>query len=191
MNNWPPCQDLESACLVVNLPKQLLYVLYQNQIHEQFSISSAKNGPGELENSECTPRGWHEIAEIYGKELKKNAVFVGREWTGEIYSNLLAEQFPHRDWILSRILRLRGLEPGFNLGGKVDSYSRYIYIHGTPDSEPMGLPLSHGCIRMRNIDVIKLSDWVKLGVKVFIDANGIFDENHSEQFELIGVLNNE
>ena len=188
MNNWPICAQVDRAFLWIHLHTQKLWVIYHSTIIASFQISSAKNGPGELENSGCTPRGWHEVAEIYGQKSKKNAVFVGRRWTGEIYSNLLAKQFPERDWILSRILRLKGLEPGFNLGGQVDSYARYIYIHGTPDTEPMGIPRSHGCIRMRNDDVIKLSDWIKLGVRVFIDSSEFFDEKHINQFELSGVL---
>ena len=93
---------------------------------------------------------------------------VGRRHTGEIYTPELARQFPERDWILSRILWLCGLEPGKNRGGSVDTMRRYIYIHGTPDSEPMGVPKSHGCIRMRNQDVIRLFDMVTPGTPVLI-----------------------
>ena len=74
--------------------------------------------------------------------------------TGEIYSAALAETHPGRDWILTRILWLSGTEPGRNRLGAVDTMRRYVYIHGCPDSEPMGVPLSHGCIRMRNRDVM-------------------------------------
>ncbi len=113
-------------------------------------ISSGKNGIGETENSGKTPRGWHEVAEKFGENEPENAVFIARQPTGEIYNSDLAEQFPERDWILRRILWLSGLEEGFNQGNGCDTYQRYIYIHGTPDTEPMGMPLSHGCIRMRN-----------------------------------------
>ena len=108
---------------------------------------------------------------IIGNDCKKNAVFIGRQWTGEIYSEYLDKQFPDKDWILTRIIRLKGLERGKNAGPGVDSYERYIYIHGTPDKEPMGIAKSHGCIRMRNDDVIKLSNWVKKGVKVMIGTH--------------------
>lgn len=135
-----------------------------------FTISSARNGVGQREGSGQTPLGHHEIAQRIGGECPLNAVFVAREWTHEIYTPELAEQHPERDWILSRILRLRGLEAGFNRDGDVDSYARYIYIHGTPDSEPMGVAQSHGCIRMRNQDVIELFEQVGVGTRVEIVA---------------------
>ncbi len=97
-----------------------------------------------------------------------NSVLVGRRPTGEIYSEALAQQFPQRDWILSRILWLSGLEVGKNRLGQVDTMQRYIYIHGTPDREPMGAPHSHGCIRMRNADVVQLFDQVTVGTEVEI-----------------------
>jgi hypothetical protein len=187
-DNWPICENVDEALLLVNLSTQKLFCSYQQQIFAEFLVSTGKNGPGEEENSGCTPRGLHEIADIIGNDCKKNAVFIGRQWTGEIYSLLLDEKFPQRDWILSRILRLRGLEEGFNLGPGIDTFSRYIYIHGTPDKEGIGLPNSHGCIRMRNNDVIKLSNWIKIGVKVLIvpECTSI-----PEKIESIGVKNNE
>jgi lipoprotein-anchoring transpeptidase ErfK/SrfK len=90
--------------------------------------------------------------------------------TGEIYSETLAQQYPERDWILTRIIWLQGMESGFNRGGQVDTLSRYIYIHGTPDSEPMGVPKSHGCIRMRNRDLIELFDQIDNNLIVNIAA---------------------
>jgi len=164
-------EQAEDALLTIDLSRQILCCRYQGKELETFSISSGTNGPGELENSGCTPRGWHEVADVIGLDNDINSVFVGREWTGETYSSSLASQYPNRDWILTRIIRLKGLEPGRNFGGGVDTFSRYIYIHGTPDEEEMGLPKSHGCIRMRNIDVIKLARWIKSGVKVFVDAH--------------------
>ena len=97
-----------------------------------------------------------------------NTVFVGRRPTGEIYSPKLREKFPARDWILTRILWLSGCEVGFNRLGDVDTMRRYIYIHGTPDSVPMGTPGSIGCVRMRNSDLIELFDWVSTGTSVNI-----------------------
>ena len=94
---------------------------------------------------------------------------VGRCWTGEIYSSELASKNPGRDWILTRILQLDGLELGRNHGGEVDTLARYIYIHGTPDTTPLGVPGSRGCIRMRNTDIIKLAEWVKIGCRVCIE----------------------
>jgi len=162
-------EDIEQALIHVNLPQQLMTCRYQNEELATFLISSGKNGPGEQQNSGCTPRGWHYISDIIGRDQPMNSVFVARVFTGEIYSHSLAQQYPDRDWILSRIIRLKGMEAGRNQGTGVDSFMRYIYIHGTPDSEHLGVPKSHGCIRMHNLDVMKLADWIKVGVKVFID----------------------
>ncbi|MDX1497611.1 MAG: L,D-transpeptidase, partial [Salinisphaeraceae bacterium] len=120
------------------------------------------------EGSYCTPRGRHRIRACIGDDQPKAAVFRGRRPTGEIYSEDLAKMNPDRDWILSRILWLGGLEPGKNRYGNVDSQRRYIYIHGTPDSEPMGEAASIGCIRMRNDDVIDLFERVAAGTEVMI-----------------------
>ncbi|MCP5161866.1 MAG: L,D-transpeptidase [Hahellaceae bacterium] len=133
-----------------------------------YQISSALNGPGERHGSGCTPRGWHYIRAHIGAGLPENAVFKARRFTGEIYTSELAQQWPQRDWILSRILWLSGCEVGFNRMGDVDTQRRYIYIHGTPDTEPMGTPLSHGCIRMRNRDIIQLFAVIPKGVRVHI-----------------------
>jgi lipoprotein-anchoring transpeptidase ErfK/SrfK len=126
------------------------------------------NGPGQLSGSGCTPLGLHYVRARIGADLPINTVFRGRRPTGEIYSEQLAEQFPERDWILTRILWLSGCELGYNRLGKVDSMQRYIYIHGTPDSEPMGVPVSHGCIRMRNLDLVSLFDMTPVGTTVLI-----------------------
>lgn len=135
---------------------------------QHYPISTAKNGAGERENSGCTPRGKHVIAEKIGQHAPINSVFVARQPTGEIYDDALAQAHPNRDWILTRILWLSGCEAGVNQGDGCDTYRRYIYIHGTPDSEPMGVPLSHGCIRMRNADVIDLFAQVAEGIVVHI-----------------------
>jgi len=97
------------------------------------------------------------------------AVLRGRRWTGEVWSAQLHQQFPDRDWILTRILWLSGLEPGRNRLGEVDSFRRYIYLHGTPDTEPMGTPLSHGCVRLRNTDMLALFERVPVHCRVRID----------------------
>lgn len=137
--------------------------------YRSYLISTGKNGLGELKNSECTPRGLHRIHSRIGLEAALNSVFVARQWTGEIYSQELAAQFPGRDWILTRILQLDGLEEGRNKGGDVDSLQRCIYIHGTPDTTELGKPGSRGCIRMRNSDLIELVDWVAINTRVCIE----------------------
>jgi hypothetical protein len=152
----------------INASTQVMDCYKDDQIVRSYPISTGKNGLGELMDSECTPRGWHAIHSKIGLLNEINSVFVTREWTGEIYSNELAEQFPDRDWILTRILQLDGLEDGFNKGGNVDSLSRYIYIHGTPDKTILGKPGSRGCVRMRNTDIIELSEWVEIGTRVCI-----------------------
>lgn len=131
-------------------------------------VSTALNGPGESSGSECTPRGRHVIRARIGDGQPPGAVFVGRRATGEIYSPALAASAPARDWILTRILWLSGCEVGRNRLGRVDSMRRFIYIHGTPDTEPMGVPRSHGCVRMRNADIITLFDRVTVGCPVTI-----------------------
>ena len=134
-------------------------------------ISSAAAGAGEREGSGCTPRGWHRVRVAIGDGLPINSVLLGRRATGEVYSEALARQYPERDWILTRILWLTGAEPGFNRGGRVDTLRRFIYIHGTPDSEPMGEPRSHGCIRMHNAALIALFKHCHPGMPVLIEES--------------------
>ncbi len=152
----------------VSISDQTLRVCEGDVCVASYAVSTALNGAGNESGSGKTPLGIHRIRAKIGGGQPANAVFVGRRPTGEIYSPALAEQFPKRDWILSRILWLCGCEPGVNRLGHVDSQRRYIYIHGTPDSEPMGEPRSHGCIRMRNTDVIALFDRVASGTSVRI-----------------------
>lgn len=156
--------------LRVSIPEQRLWLLRDGIVEQEYLVSTALNGAGEKNGSGRTPRGKHRIRIKIGANAPVGAVFVGRRPTGEIYSEELAKQFPQRDWILSRILWLTGRESGRNRGGQVDSLRRYIYIHGTPDSEPMGEPLSHGCVRMRNTDLVDLFDRVKTGDTVEIIA---------------------
>ena len=134
----------------------------------EYPVSTALNGPGEKKNSGCTPRGKHIVRAKIGAGQPLGTVFIGRRPTGELWSSELAAEHPARDFILSRILWLSGCEVGINRLGDVDSMQRYIYIHGTPDSEPIGIARSHGCVRMRNTDVIELFDRVPAGTPVTI-----------------------
>jgi lipoprotein-anchoring transpeptidase ErfK/SrfK len=153
----------------ISIPDQTLTLRdARGELLVKYAISTARNGPGERKESGCTPRGAHIIRAKIGAGQPVNTVFVGRRPTGEIWSPELAENFPNRDWILTRILWLSGCERGFNRLGDCDTMQRYIYIHGTPDTEPMGVPLSHGCIRMRNADVIALFDAVPVSTAVTI-----------------------
>lgn len=133
-----------------------------------YPVSTALNGVGQLEGSGQTPLGQHVIRAKVGGNCPQNAVFVGRRWTGEVYTPELAQAQPGRDWILSRILWLSGREPGLNQFGKCDTLRRFIYIHGTPYESEIGQPVSHGCIRMRNADVVALYEATSLGAAVTI-----------------------
>lgn len=126
----------------------------------RYPVSTAANGPGEETGSHCTPRGRHIIRAKIGADQPLGTVFKGRRPTGETYSPELGQAEPDRDWILTRILWLSGKEPGLNRLGTRDSMRRYIYIHGTPDESFEQAPRSHGCIRMRNADLMALFDLV-------------------------------
>ena len=154
--------------LDIDITRQQLTLYNNNKILKIYPISTAKNGTGELMGSECTPTGWHSIRVKIGDNQPLRSVFIGRRPTGEIYSTELSKQNPSRDWILTRILWLGGLEPGKNRYGKVDSTWRYIYIHGCPDELMTGTPQSHGCIRMNNTDILDLFNHVHIGIMVNI-----------------------
>jgi len=159
---------LPEQYLQVDIARQELLLLANDAIRQIYPVSTAKNGVGQLKGSFCTPLGWHVIRAKIGEQAPLGAVFKARRPTGEIYTPALAEQFPGRDWILSRILWLGGLQPGYNRYGDVDTAWRYIYIHGAPDDSITGQPASHGCIRMRNTDIVDLFGRVQPGFKVLI-----------------------
>jgi lipoprotein-anchoring transpeptidase ErfK/SrfK len=155
--------------LVISISQQTLTVLNaQNEVFAHYSISTAANGAGCEKNSGCTPLGKHIIRAKIGEGAPIASVFVGRRPTGEVCTPVLMTEFPNRDWILTRILWLSGTEVGVNRLGNVDTMQRYIYIHGTPDSNEMGVIGSHGCVRMRNADIIALFDMVDVGAEVDI-----------------------
>lgn len=166
---------LKNRWLRVSLDEQRLDVMEGREPVRSYAVSTARNGPGERRGSECTPRGWHQIRARIGEDLPEGAVLVARRPTGEIFSEALRRRYPDRDWILTRILWLSGLEPGRNRLGEVDTMQRFIYIHGCPDSDELGKPGSHGCIKMRNADVMELFDRVTLGTRVLIEAQGTSD----------------
>jgi len=154
--------------LHISIADQRLYGFAAGVLRLSLPVSTALNGPGERQGSGCTPRGRHRVRAKIGAGLAEGAVLVGRRWTGEVWSEALDAQFPGRDWILTRILWLSGCEPGRNRLGAVDTFRRYIYLHGTPDSEPMGVPLSNGCIRLRNAVLPELFERVASGCPVEI-----------------------
>lgn len=157
-----------SRRIVVEVGAQSLTLLEGRRAWVSYAISSGLNGVGERCGSGCTPRGLHRVRLRIGDGCPLGTVFRGRRPTGEIFDHALAATHPGRDWILTRILWLTGCEPGRNRGGHVDTLRRFIYIHGTPDSEPMGEPRSHGCIRMHSRDLIDLFDRTPQGTPVEI-----------------------
>ncbi|MBA3771634.1 MAG: L,D-transpeptidase [Ramlibacter sp.] len=154
--------------ILISARDQTLILRGPDSATRRYSVSTAGNGSGELEGSGCTPRGRHFVRAKIGAGRPEGAVFAGRRETGEIYTETLARTHPQRDWILTRLLWLCGREPGKNRFGAVDTMRRYIYIHGCPDALPMGVPLSHGCVRMRNKDIVELFDLVEVGCEVLI-----------------------
>lgn len=155
--------------IVISILKQEMTCFADDNIIFKFLVSTGLNGVGEQKNSGCTPRGWHKIHSVIGLGSEINSVFVARVHTGEQYTDELAQLHPNRDWIVTRILQLDGLEVGRNKGGDVDTLERYIYIHGTPYEHALGKPGSHGCIRMNNEEIIELSNWVNTDTLVYIE----------------------
>lgn len=154
----------------IDVRRQRLYLEEGERLLAEYPVSTGAAGVGEASGSGRTPRGLHCIRAKIGAGQPLDTVFVGRRPTGERYSEALGRAHPERDWILTRILWLSGLERGRNRLGAVDTMRRYIYIHGCPDQLPMGEPLSHGCVRMRNADVAELFDRVAVGTRVLIDG---------------------
>lgn len=155
--------------ITVSPKLQKLFLFDRDELIKTYTISTAKNGLGEEKNSYKTPRGLHMIRAKIGSQAPINAIFSERRFKGQVYTPELNELYPTRDWILTRILWLSGLEPGINRLGNVDTMQRFVYIHGSPDERPVGTPTSRGCIRMRNEDIVELFDLVEYGTKVFIE----------------------
>ena len=161
-----------SSRIHISIARQELTLFdHQGRIARRYAVSTAERGVGEQRGSYCTPRGPHLIRARIGAGQPENTVFVARRPSGEIYTPELGAVFPERDWILTRILWLSGCQPGFNRLGTCDTMRRYIYIHGSPDSVPMGQPGSHGCIRMRNADIVDLFERVSIHTPVDIEEN--------------------
>ncbi len=156
--------------ILVSIAEQRLQLREGERVLMDVPVSTAKNGPGEQAGSECTPCGWHQVRAMIGAGEPADTVFVGRRPTGEVYASALRREHPQRDWILSRILWLSGLERGKNRLSDVDTMRRYVYIHGCPDDDSLDVPASHGCVKMRNCDVIALFEQVTPGTRVHIDA---------------------
>ena len=154
--------------ITVSFQEQRLRLANGGEILLDVPVSTAGNGPGECMGSECTPRGRHVVRAKIGHGAPSGSVFVGRRATGELFHPRLRARYPDRDWILTRILWLSGLEPGRNRLGNVDTMRRFIYLHGCPDDVVLGTPGSHGCVRMSNGDVIALFERVPVGTLVVL-----------------------
>ncbi len=155
------------AMIEVSIKTQTLTLLRDKEIISRYPISSAKKGVGQVKNSNCTPLGSHIIRAKIGAGYPMHAIFHARRWKGELWDP--DGKINSEDLILSRILWLSGTEIGFNRLENVDTMQRFIYIHGTHDEENIGHPVSHGCIRMKNKDVINLFDLVNVGEEVIIN----------------------
>ena len=154
--------------LVVSLAAQTLALYQGGRSVCSYPVSTSRRPPSNVRNSLGTPTGLHAIAERIGGEQPVGMVFRGRVPTGRHYREYLPEELETDDLITSRILWLRGLEPGANQGGDVDTYQRYVYIHGTRHEDRIGTPASAGCVRLRNLDVIDLYERVRVGDWVWI-----------------------
>ena len=158
--------------LIVDAGAQRMYLVEQGQPVGGWVISTAANGVGSAKGSDKTPLGLHKIAEKIGDGAALGTIFKARQNTGKQVEILTAPGADSKDdYVTSRIMWLDGLEPGVNKGGDVDSKERYIYIHGTGEEGKLGTPASHGCIRMKNADVIHLFNRVDENTLVYITPN--------------------
>ncbi|ULQ46563.1 L,D-transpeptidase [Flagellatimonas centrodinii] len=154
----------------IDLSAQQLRLVEAGRDRMVVPVSTGANGIGEINGSGCTPRGRHRVRAMIGAGLPENAVLRGRRWTGELWTAEAHAAQPGRDWILTRILWLSGTEPGFNRLGCVDTFRRYIYLHGTPPVTALGTPGSKGCIRVANDAIIELYDRIRPGTPVYLHA---------------------
>ena len=160
----------ENAHIEVDISEQRLYLIDNSLIKASYPISTSKYGEGSIENSFKTPLGEHSIKEMIGEEAEINTIFTSRINTKRSATIINQFEDTDNDYVTSRIMWLDGEEDGLNKGGNVDSFRRYIYIHGTHEEGLIGTKASHGCIRMFNYDVIELFNLVNIGTKVLIRA---------------------
>jgi L,D-transpeptidase YbiS len=156
--------------IIVSIAQQTLRVRQDGADRLVFDVSTASRGTGCRNGSFCTPLGLHRIRLKIGAGCAPGTVFVRRRPTGEVLTPDLRQRFPDRDWMLTRLLWLQGMEAGVNRGGGVDTLRRFVYIHGTADEERIGKPTSHGCVRMRSHDIVRLFDVVANGTLVDLQA---------------------
>jgi len=160
----------DNLSIEIDISLQRLYLVDNSTIISSYPISSSKYGEGSKQNSFKTPLGSHMIKEMIGDQVPKNTIFISRINTQREAKIIHDQENSDNDYVTTRIMWLDGLEDGKNKGKGVDSYNRYIYIHGTHEEGLIGQKASHGCIRMFNSDVIELFSVVKKGTKVYIRA---------------------
>jgi hypothetical protein len=161
----PALADERPFIYIDSVRQQLNWVDVDPENNRSFAISTAANGMGNRLDSFKTPCGIHRIRQKIGGGEPRGMIFEAREPTGRIAGSLDNRE---KDEITSRILWLDGLEEGINNGGVHDTFARFIYIHGTSDEKRIGQPVSAGCIRMKNDDVIELFDDVQVDDIVLI-----------------------
>jgi lipoprotein-anchoring transpeptidase ErfK/SrfK len=161
---------VQDTRIVISVADQVLRLRERGEDRLVFPVSTASRGTGCRNGSHCTPLGLHRIRLKVGAGCAPGTVFVRRRPTGEVCTPELERRFPDRDWMLTRLLWLEGLERGVNRGGDADTLRRFIYIHGTADEARIGSPTSHGCVRMRNADIVRLFDAVAAGTLVDLQA---------------------
>ena len=166
--------------IVIDTDNQRLYLIQGEQVLAAYPVSTAKKGLGNRNNSYQTPTGTHRICRKYGKDAPIGTIFRARRNTGKIAKIYTDKTDTPKDYVTTRILRLEGMESGVNKGRGVDSYRRMIYIHGTPEEGLIGRPASHGCIRMKNRDVIALFDAVPVGTLVEILGPAVEKDGRDE-----------
>lgn len=164
-----PEHPIDGDVLYVSVQRQRLFHVRKGDLLNEFPVSTSSNGLGSKQDSYRTPIGLHRVAEKLGQEVPEFGIIKDRVFTGQLADPDFSGV--DKDWITSRLLWLEGLEPGVNKGEGIDSYDRYIYIHGTANEKSVGTPSSRGCVRMRNADMIALFEQVAVGALVVILDN--------------------
>lgn len=154
--------------LYISVKHQKMYLIENGKTVKTYPISTAKKGIGSHQNSNKTPPGLHTVKRKIGEEVPLGGILEAREFNGKVAEIITDQRKADGDYVTTRILWLDGEEIGLNKGRNVDSYNRYIYIHGTPEEGYIGQPASHGCIRMKNTDVMELYDLVEEGTPIYI-----------------------
>ena len=157
--------------IYIGVKRQELYLFRGGKLLKVYKVSTSKHGAGSVEGSEMTPVGLHKVHGKFGQNVPENGILKHKRFTGEL-AKIENKPVPiNKDIITTRIITVEGLESGVNKGGKLDSYDRHIYIHGTAEEGLIGQPASHGCVRLKNKDIMDLFDLLSKGMYVIILNN--------------------